>query len=207
MRWILVAGVVAANIAFIGLGSVFGYPDVLGEPPDVVLARFAANQTAVSAWFLLLAFGAGALAAVLLRRRLPDSPAATLSVYAGVLAGLVQVLGLLRWPFLVPALAASPDKASAETVFTALNAYLGTGVGETLGHLLTATWTVLVLVALAERRLWFDILGGVSAAAILAGLLVPLDVPGADQINFGGYLAWSVWALCLAVLAGQKVSK
>ncbi|GAA3075520.1 DUF4386 family protein [Streptosporangium carneum] len=205
MRWILVAGVIAANVAFVGLGSAFGYPGVLTQPSALVLARFAAAQAEITAWFLLLAFGAGALvpAAVLLGRRLPNGRAATLSVHVGVLAGTVQVLGLLRWPFAVPALAHAGDRGTAETVFAALNGYLGTGVGETLGYLLTAAWTVLVLAALPGPPRWLVALGAGSALAIAAGMLVPLGLPGTDAVNFAGYLAWSGWALCLALLPGR----
>ncbi|GAA3189838.1 DUF4386 family protein [Nonomuraea roseoviolacea] len=205
MRWTLAAGVLAANVAFVGLGLTFGYPDVLSRPPAEILAAFAAHQPAISAWFVLLALGAGTLvpAAVLLGRRLPDGPAAALSVHAGVLAGVVQVLGLLRWPFAVPSLTRAADPRAAETVFAALHAYLGTGVGETLGYLLTAAWTVLVLAALPRPPRWFAALGGASALAVAAGVLAPLGVPGADLANFAGYVAWSVWALCLAVLADR----
>ncbi|WP_283137517.1 DUF4386 family protein [Rhizohabitans arisaemae] len=204
MRSILVAGVIAANLAFIGLGIVFGYPDVLAEPPTEILARFAADQSTVTALFLLLALGAGSLipVAVLLGRRLQDSSAAALSVHVGVLAGLVQVIGLLRWPFAVPALAHAADRVTAETIFTVLHSYLGSGLGETLGYLLTGAWTILVLRALPAPR-WFIALGAVSAVAILSGLLIPLDVPGTDLANFLGYLAWSVWMICLAVRAGK----
>ncbi|GAB1823793.1 DUF4386 family protein [Herbidospora sp. RD11066] len=200
MRSILIAGVVAANLAFVGLGSVFGYPDVLAEPPAEILARFTADQTAITALFLLLAFGAGTMVpvAVLLGRRLPDDPAAALSVQVGVLAGLVQVIGLLRWPFAVPALVHA-DPA----VFEVFHTYLGTGLGETLGYLLTGAWTLLVLVALKGPR-WFTALGAVSAVAILSGLLIPLDVPGTDLANFAGYLGWSVWMVCLAFTATRR---
>ncbi|MEO3857965.1 DUF4386 family protein [Acrocarpospora sp. B8E8] len=204
MRSIIVAGVVAANLAFIGLGITFGYPDVLAEPPAEILARFAAGQVTVTALFLLLALGAGSLipVAVLLGRRLPDGPAAALSAPVGVLAGLVQVIGLLRWPFAMPALAHAADRATAETIFAVLHGYLGTGLGETLGYLLTGAWTILVLRALPAPR-WFTALGALSAAAILSGLLIPLDVPGTDLANFLGYLAWSAWMVCVAVRTGK----
>ncbi|WP_327589171.1 DUF4386 family protein [Nonomuraea sp. NBC_00507] len=202
MRWTLIAAVVAANLAFAGLAATFDYPGVLAEPPGRILAAFAANQAVVSGWFLLLAVSALALvpAAVLLGRLLPPGPAAALSVPVGVLAGLVQALGLLRWPYAVPALAHAADPGAAETTFAALHGYLGTGIGETLGYLLTAAWTALVLAALPRRPRWFAVAGVVSAVAIAAGVLTPLAVPGADLVNFAGYVVWSVWALVLAVL-------
>lgn len=203
MRSIIVAAVLAANGAFLGLSVVFGYPDVLDEPPAAIMAGFAAHQQAISAWFLLLALSAGALIpiAVLLSRRLPDGVAASLSAPVGVLAGFVQVLGLIRWPFAVPALAEADDRVAAETVFVALHDYLGAGVGETLGYLCTGAWTVLVLVAMDSPPRWFTVLGALSAPAIWAGLLIPFGIPGADVLNFVGYLAWSAWMLCLAARA------
>jgi hypothetical protein len=39
----------------------------------------------------------------------------------------------------------------------------------------------------------------VSAALVACGVLVPLDVPGADLANFAGYVLWSLWLLALAV--------
>ena len=62
----------------------------------------------------------------------------------GVLAGAVQFLGLIRWPFLVPYLAradAEPDASPArkdaiDVVFQSFNRYLGVAVGEHLGFLL-----------------------------------------------------------------------
>ncbi|MEV4897751.1 DUF4386 family protein [Nonomuraea sp. NPDC055795] len=207
MRWTMIVSVLAANLAFAGLAITFDYPGVLDEPPAVILAAFAAGQVAISAWFLVLALAAAALvpAAVLLGRRLPPGPAATLSVHVGVLAGLVQMLGLLRWPFAVPALAHAPDPQSAQTVFAALHGYLGTGIGETLGYLFTSAWTLLVLAALPRVPRWFAVLGVASAAAIAAGVLVPLGLAGADLANFVGYLAWSLWALCLAVRYGGRL--
>jgi len=67
---------------------------------------------------------------------------------------------------------------------------LGTVVGETLGYLLTATRTVLIIYALGQRLAgrWFTYLGLLAAGLIALGVLVPLDVPGTDFANFAGYI-------------------
>ena len=75
------------------------------------------------------------------------------------------MVGLLRWPLLVPPLAgraADPATATAaEEKFRTLNQILGTTIGETLGYTLTALWTVLVTVGLgrAFAGRWFTIAG------------------------------------------------
>jgi hypothetical protein len=204
-----VAGAALANIAFTGLGSVFGYPDVLQEPAAEVLARFYDNQAAVTGWFLVLAASSALLGVIAVRvGRLSRHPAMRLAVPVGVAASVVQVVGLMRWPLLVPGWAADSvggdpvAAAAAQDAFTTASHVLGTLVGETLGYLLTATWTLLVVVALGRRfaGTWFSALGGLSAALILAGVLVPLDVAGADQTNFFGYVLWSLWLVAFAVV-------
>lgn len=49
-----------ANAAFLGLGMVFDYPEVLRDSPEQILASFASSEAAVVGLFLLLAAGAGA---------------------------------------------------------------------------------------------------------------------------------------------------
>ena len=130
------------------------------------------------------------------------------AVPVGIAAAVVQVVGLLRWPLLVPGYAsdaASSDPgiaSSARDSFTTASDILGTGIGETLGYALTAAWTVLVVVALGRKYAgrWFQVLGMVSAALVVVGVLSPLDLPGIDTANFVGYVLWSVWLIAFGVL-------
>jgi hypothetical protein len=200
---LLVAGAVLLNAAFTGLGAAFDYPAVLQHPPAEVLATFAERQGVVSAWFLVLALGAGLLAPIALRvGRLGHSRLLRASVPVGVAAATVQVIGLLRWPLVVPFLAASGEPGAVGT-FSTLNLVLGTVIGETLGYALTATWTVLVSLGLRGTLFgsWLAGLGVASAALIATGVLVPLGVPGTALTNFAGYVLWSVWLIAFAIRA------
>jgi hypothetical protein len=203
------------NAAFLGLGSVFDYPDVLQQPADQVLQKFAARQGAIITLFSLLALGAGPLAPIaLLVPRLHDGRLSRWSTWAGIAAAAVQVIGLLRWPLIVPSLAARATdplasavaRADATDTFELLHTLLGTVVGETLGYLLTALWTVLVVLAVGQRIAgrWFAGLGLTSAVLILTGVAVPLGLPGADLANFLGYVLWSVWLIAFAVLVWRR---
>jgi hypothetical protein len=206
---LLIAAAVLANVGFTALGSIFNYPDVLDEPAGRVLASFRDHEGAVSAWFSVLALSAALLAPIAIGvGRLSSSPAMRIAVRVGVAAAAVQVVGLLRWPILVPGYAsdaASADAgvaAAARDSFTTVSHILGTAVGETLGYLLTATWTVLVIVALGRRYAgrWFSVLGAVAAVLVLAGVLSPLGLPVIDTANFVGYILWSLWLIALAVV-------
>ena len=200
---LIVLAVLLANAAFIGLGSVFDYPDILQESADEILVKFRADEATIVALFITLALSAALLAPIaLLLGRLAANERGRWSIRVGIAAAVVQVIGLLRWALIVPFLADREDTDAFETVHTVL----GTVVGETFGYLLTATWTVLIISALGRRLAgrWFSFLGYGAAALIAVGVLVPLDVPGADFANFVGYILWSIWMLASATLIWRQ---
>jgi uncharacterized protein DUF4386 len=206
---LLILAAVLANLAFTALGSILDYPDVLDHPAGEVLASFRDHEGAVSAWFTVLALSAALLAPIAVGvGRLSATRWMRAAVGVGIAAAAVQVVGLMRWPILVPGYAAdaasgSPDvAASARDAFTTASDVLGTAIGETLGYLLTAVWTVLVIAALGRRFAgpWFSALGGAAAGMVLAGVLSPLDLPVVDTVNFLGYVLWSVWLVAFGVV-------
>jgi len=123
-----------------------------------------------------------------------------------VVPGVVQFLGLVRWPFLVPYLAHTyldpasngPTRESVAVVFEAFNQYAGVGVGENLGYLFTSLGTFLVALlamfgsSLSFRR-WLGLLGVVSAVGIVVGMLEPAGFEPAANIVVVGYILWSIW--------------
>jgi len=210
---LLIAAAVLTNLAFTARGTVLNNPDVRKEPVADVLTDFRASQAAVSGWFLVMAASAALFAPIAVGvGRLSTHRAMRLAVPVGIAAAAVQVIGLLRWPLLVPgyaADAATADPAIAESgrdSFHTAHLILGNLVGETFGYILTAAWTLLVLVALGRviAGRWFTALGGVSALLIVAGVLSPLDLPGIDLANFSGYVLWSAWLVAFAVLLLRK---
>ena len=62
---------------------------------------------------------------------------------------------------------------------------------------LAAAWTVAIVRTLRIAP-W---LGWPSAVMIASGVLTPLHVPGADLVNFAGYLLWSGWLVLVGVHA------
>jgi hypothetical protein len=206
---LLIAAAVLTNAAFTVLGMVFNYPDVLGEPVDDILDAFRASQTTVVVWFTVMALSAALFAPIAIGvGQLSTHRAMRIAVPVGIAAAVVQVIGLARWPLLVPGFAADATSTDpiiatgARDSFLLAHRILGTAVGETLGYLLTAAWTLLVLIALGGTiaRRWFTALGAVSAVLILAGVLSPLHLPVVDRANFIGYVLWSVWLVIFAIL-------
>jgi len=210
---ILIAVPVAFNLLFLALGRSFEYPDILRQPVDTVLRRFRdGGSRLISLWY---AFSLTAILfvplALLVAAAFPGQPAlAQASAVVGALAGVVQALGLLRWPFLVPVLArayadpaASPAKREAvATVFEAFHTYAGVAIGEHLGYFFTAGWSILVSAILMQSAMFnplIGVLGIVSAVGILAGTLEPAGWKPAAAINAISYLVWSLWLVAVGV--------
>jgi hypothetical protein len=195
------------------LTMTFDYPGILREPAGEILRRFAAGgPTLVLIWYgFALTPALFIPAAILLRRAFPaTTPLLDLAVPLGVLAGVVQVFGLIRWPFLVPDLArtfldpatSEATQAAALTVFGAFHQYAGVAIGEHLGYLFTGAWTLVIAGAMLKSpvfRPWLGWVGIVSALGILVGLLEPAGFALAGTINAVAYLAWSLWLVATGV--------
>jgi Domain of unknown function (DUF4386) len=211
---------VAYNLLFTLLGRSFDYPAILRQPTRHILQRFAAGGSRLLLLWWSFAMSAVLLApaVVLVSATLVDANPTirALATAIGLLAALVQFLGLVRWPFAVPHLARlATDPAATQAthdavdvVFQTLNRYLGVAVGEHLGYLFTGLWTVLVGVALLQSDLLHPLFG------IVGLLLAPLFAVGSLEFvgpfEPGGwklagtlvplaYIGWSLWLLALGI--------
>jgi hypothetical protein len=199
----------ASGLAIAGftvLGSVFEYPQILEEPTADILALFREHQGAVMGWFLVLAVSAALMApAGIWLGQIAGGRLGRWISGVGIAAATVQVVGLQRWVTLVPGIsddALDPAlRANAEERFELWHTVLGKAIGETLGYALTATFTVLVVVALSRTILprWLAIVGLVAPGLIATGVVIPL-VGAASLTNFAGYVAWCAWLLAVAFL-------
>jgi hypothetical protein len=215
----------AFNAFFFLLGRRFEYPDILRRPTEEILSRFQAGGVTLKLlWYglmltaVLLAPLAVLLGQVLARDGLNVLPIATT---IGVLAAVVQFFGLARWPFLVPELARTfADPASSQArreatmvAFESFHRYLGVGIGECLGYLLTGAWTMLVGVGMLQSSAFEDLL---AWPGIIIGLFLvvgSLEFVGrfeeqgwklASAIVPITYIAWSLWLVVagIVLLAG-----
>ena len=197
---------ILAIAGFTVLGSAFEYPQILEEPTGDILALFREHQGTVTTWFLVLVVSAALMApAGILLGRLVGGALGRWIAGVGIAAATVQVVGLQRWVTLVPGIsddALDPARrAAAEDRFELLHTILGKVIGETIGYALTATFTILVVVALRRTVLptWLAILGVGAAVLIATGVVIPV-VEAASLTNFAGYVAWCFWLLAVAVV-------
>jgi hypothetical protein len=215
---VLVAAPLWFNANFALLGKRFGYPDILRRSTSEVLERFRAGGSGlILLWWAFMLSGLLLIAgAVLLGQVLGFRGIVPVAVAFGVLAGLVQMLGLLRWVYVVPVLARAhadpalrPEQQEIHAaVFRALHQYLGVGVGEHLGYLFTGIWSVLIGIGVLQGTAlptWLGWPGIIIGAGLVVGsaeFLGPNEERGwglaGAAIPFL-YIAWSLWLLAMGI--------
>lgn len=204
----LIALAIGFNLPFARLAATFDYPDILRRPPEEILAAFTAGGPALIATWWAFAVAALllvplAMAHALTEDRLARAPGlAVAAAIAGAMAGLLQAMGLFRWVFVVPGLAASGDVQG----FALIHAFAGVGIGEHLGQLATALHVgLLAAVQLREGRRIPAILGALTAGLIVVGAQEGVALAlGANGAAFGltavaGYLALTLWLIASAL--------
>jgi hypothetical protein len=212
---------VAYNGLYTLLARGFDYPDILRQPTGQVLERFTAggSRLVLIWWGFAMSAVLLAPAVVLVSATLADADPTVLAVATaiGLLAAVVQFLGLIRWPFLVPYLAReaaatspeSPRGEAIDVVFQAFNRYLGVAVGEHLGYALTGVWSILAGVAILGSGAVADWLGVVGIVLGPLFLLCSLEFVGgfepsgwklAGAVVPLAYIGWSLWLLALGIV-------
>ena len=154
------------------LAAVFQFPEILRESAEVRFALFAENRgVIVPTYYLLALTGLTQITvSVLLGQVLDDNRTSlvSLTVVFGVVTGLLQVMGFIRWPVLIPWLVESWQAGTpleqVALLEGAFNRYVGMASGEHVGFLCQAIWTTLLGVSMLGRRLFDRSLGWVGIA-------------------------------------------
>jgi hypothetical protein len=215
---LLIVVPIAFNAIFTLLARSFSYPDILRQPAGTILTRFSAGGTRLVILWWAFAMTALLMAPVvaLVGSLFVDGPLRTVALLTGLLSALVQTLGLVRWPFVVPLLArryldptaTQVQRGSVELMFDALHRYLGVGVGEHLGYLLTGSWTILTGVLIASSTVMPIWLGWLAIPIGIAILIAALEFVGpnepagwsiAERVTPIAYIAWSLWLIACGI--------
>lgn len=201
--------------AFTVLAVVFQFPDVLRGPAAERLDLFLRTATLVrpTYWVLALTGFTQIAMAVLLFQSFPER-GRTLPLFGlvfGVLAGILQTIGFIRWAILVPYLARAmgdptvPDvtRQAIALVEGSFNRYAGMAIGEHTANLCLCLWTLCVALVmrrtpLFDRRL--GIAGLILAPVAFVLALEQLDVGGGllARVVDVGFPAWIVWLVVTA---------
>jgi len=213
--WLLVIGAVSFAVAATILSSTFNWPDILREPPQVVLPAFVAGGTSlVWTWFAVAWTYAILLIPILLLpaalgRR--DDPVLRAATFVGAASVLLSLIGFLRWVFVVPALAGSyasgdpTTQAAVAAAWMAQHQFGGALLGEHLGQLLAIGWSIAVSMLILRSRMlprWVGWAGLVASVLYLCnqGDILATAVPGFPVFDLAGFIGSSLWAIWLIAL-------
>ncbi len=206
---------IAFNVIFFLLQRTFEYPDILRKPTEYILGQFnAGGKRLVVTWYSFALTGILFIpVAILVHKVLATDamPYMAIATTIGVIAGLVQFFGLIRWTFLVPYLAKTyfePESSQAirdsiAVVFQAFHRYAGMAIGEHLGYFCTSVWSALIAVALTQSPqfgAWLGWAGLIPAVGIFIGLFEEAGFKPAAVINAISYILWSVWLIVVGVV-------
>ncbi len=206
------------NVPYALLIQNFEYDDILREPVDYVLTRFQAGGAGlILTWF---AFGLAALlfipASTLLHEVIArqDTPYLTTATSMGVLSGVLQAVGLMRWVFVIPALAdlytdsttSATTREAVAVVYRAVHQFGGVVIGEHLGQTLLACWTLGVGIAMLQSPLfksWVAWLGLMTVPLLILGqselLATVIATMPVLEVTPLGFMAWEVWILLVGI--------
>jgi hypothetical protein len=211
---LLVLVPIAFNVTFFLLQRAFDYPDILRQPTDHILRRFKEGGAPLRRLWYAFALSAVLFTPVPVLVQQVFGPNApwylVVGTVIGVLAGLVQFLGLIRWSFLVPSLAdiytdpgsTQSTRDSAAVVFQAFHRYVGVAVGEHLGYIFTSTWTILLCIAVIQTEVVNPLLGWlgiIPAIGVFAGVFEETGFKTAGAINAISYILWCLWLIAFGI--------
>jgi hypothetical protein len=132
----------------------------------------------------------------------------------GVIGLIIQMIGLLRWTFVVPVLAdtfvSTTDeitRTAAIVAFETIHQFAGVMLGEHLGQLFTIAWTVMIAMALRQLKAipaWVSYFAYVAcgiyvfAQAELFATVIP-SFPVWELAGFLGSTLWLMWLVILGI--------
>lgn len=214
-----IIGAVLVNIPYTLLIINFDYPDILRSPIDHILTQFQAGGSPLIytwlafAWVgLPMLFGAIMLKCVLEKENSLFLETATT---IGVIGFVVQVIGLLRWVFVVPVIArlyTNPGttiamKESLTAVFMGIHQYGGVVLGEHMGQFFIIVWMSMISAIIYKSPMfarWVAWLGWFASAVYLLAQteLFATAIPGLPVIGWAGLsgsLLWLLWMIVIGI--------
>jgi hypothetical protein len=219
---LLITSAIALLIPYTMLTIVFEYPGILRQDTGIILTKFYQGGNAlVWTWFAFAITGIPLLPAYFMigQKFENKAPLVRMATSIGVIGLIVQMIGLLRWTFVVPILADTfvnatdeATKAAAIVSFKTIHQFGGVILGEHLGQLFTIAWTVMLTISFAKLKLmpkWVNWLGIISSVIYLLAqaelfATVIKGFPVWDMAGFIGSTGWLVWLIVVGVVFIKK---
>ncbi len=216
--WLLIIGAIGVFIPYTILTMTFEYPDILRQDTGVILTKFHnGGNGLIFTWWAFAILGLPLLIAYIKIGQLFENKISFIkwATTLGIISGIVQIIGLLRWVFVVPVIASNYTKATDPIIkeiainsFQTIHQFGGVLLGEHLGQLFTITWTIMISIAFIRFKTfpnWINVLGIASsviyffAQADLFATVIP-GFPVWGIAGFAGSTLWLVWLIIVGVM-------
>lgn len=197
-------------VTLVVLGNAINWPASLGEPASVTLPLITEQRGAVTLGYFSYMVSAFLLLpiSVLFYSIFREYATALISIGAvmGIVAGVMKILGIVRWLVAMPIIAAiylepsasAATRDAAAMAFEAFNAYAG-GVGELLGvALFSGLWTSLVALAILRTGVlprWTGWFGLIAAITVILPFAEVFGVEMGTVVLVGTGVVWQLWMI------------
>jgi len=214
---LLIVGAIGVFIPYTVLTMTFEYPDILRQDTGTILRKFHdGGSSLILTWWAFAILGLLLLIAYILIGQKFENKLSFIKwvTTIGVISGIVQIIALLRWVFVVPVIANSyvsasdvSAKAAAISSFQTIHQFGGVSLGEHIGQLFTIIWTVMISYAFIKLKIfskwvsWFGIITSaiyLVAQADLFATVIP-GFPVWDMAGFIGSTLWLIWLLIVGI--------
>jgi hypothetical protein len=191
---LLILGASGVLIPYTALTIIFEYPDILRQDTGAILTKFhEGGSQLILTWWAFAILGMPLIVAI------------------GVIGLVAQMLGLLRWVFVVPVLAnhfvtgSETTKEASIIAFQLVHQYGGVLLGEHIGQLFTIIWSIGISYALSASKTlpsWIAWLGYISSAIYLVAQteLFATVIPGLIVVGWAGFAGSTLWIMWLIAL-------
>jgi hypothetical protein len=198
----------------------FNYPDILRQDSGNILRQFhQGGSPLIFTWLAFALLGLPLLVAYSLIGQKVDQVLTHMKwvTTIGIISGLVQIIGLLRWVFVVPVLATEYVNTSSPTTqetieisFQVIHQFGGVLLGEHLGQLFTIIWTVFISLALLKVKIipkwlaWWGFIASFIYFLAQAELLASV-IPAFPVIDLAGFVGSTLWLIWLILVGFQFI--
>lgn len=218
---LFIVGAIGVLIPYTILTITFDYPNILRQETGSILTKFhSGGNSLIWTWWAFAILGLPLLEAyVLLGQKLEQNfYYARWATTLGVIGLLVQMIGLLRWTFVVPVLADNfikgneMTKEASKVAFQIVHQYGGVVLGEHIGQLFTIAWTTMMTSAFVKLKIfpkWINWLGYVSSIIYLLAQteLFATVIPNFQVVEFAGFVGSTLWIIWLIIIGIKFLDK
>ena len=217
---LLIAGAIGVFIPYTILTMTFEYPDILRQDTGTILTKFhEGGSSLIFTWWAFAIMGLPLLITYILIGQKFESRLRFIRwvTTIGVISGIVQIVGLLRWVFVIPVIANSyvtgdaAAKAASTSSFQTIHQFGGVLLGEHLGQLFTIIWTVMICYAFIKLNIFSKWVSWVGIIASLIYLLAQAElfatvIPSFPVWGMAGFIGSTLWLVWL-IIVGVKFLK